>query len=520
MSADIGQTVSAEVAPLVAESVGRRTGARVLSIEDSMEGLLDPGALVSRGTRFVVSGTDEQLQRAADEMSVLTGRDEVYVSRDAGRTTIGFEPTENVIYTAKRIDLDDELRRELDETILSADDALMQMDEEAWTANRARYEHASKFDPRYRYQTLARGRGWRGATVFDRRQRATLYLNDNADLTTIVHETFHTFARDLDRSGKKALTDAYKASRAYTRIAVPARPTGAALMRKAEEWAADQFEAYSASGLASDPSLRLHPIFNAYADWGRRTGTIPNTRINAIDPRLQAMFGRMTPEVHGKNVAVFDVQQFRVMEAMRIALLRAEDEAHTTTYFRRNKTFLERSINHPFFGLYPLSYMYGKVLPELMRFMVKKPFGVDAPLAGAAMWDHVYDAAMLEMSGNTEFADVLNDNPEAIRFLTLLLPGLPNDINVNMPAWSRRVLRDSLAGEQVDFGKMFTDYLGYAMTDRASPESIMDGLAETQSLGRGVTDVFSGGQYRSEADIEIEESQREMQEGMYRNFAP
>lgn len=525
MDLDVAQAVSAEVAPLVAEAVGRRTGARIVGIEDSMEGDMDAGALVSRGTRFVVrADSPGAITDAADEIAVLTGR-ETYVIEDAGRTVIGFDPTygDEVTHMSRAVnELDAEgLADELDEIILAADEALMDIDEEAWSANRARYEHSSKFEPDvYRYQRGARGRGWRGATTFDRRRRATLYINDNADATTIVHETFHTWARDLDRSGKAALVDAYTASPKYRRMAVARRPTGAKLQRMAEEWAAEQFEAYAASGLAPDPKLRLHNIFNAYADWGRRSGVVSNTRVAALDPKLQALFDKMTPEVHGKEMAVFDPQQFRIMETLRVAIMRAEDESHTTQYFRRNKTFLERSVNHPFFGLYPVSYMYGKVLPEMARFLFKKPFGVNAPLAGAAMWNHVFDAMMLEMSGDTEFAQLLTDNPEAVRFFTLLLPGLPNDISVNFPAWMRRVATNSLTDEPTDFGGLMTDYLSYAMSDRLSPEAIMDGLSESSRVVGGMLDVFGGQGYESEAELKNQESLTEQSQGMYGRYAP
>ena len=520
MPEDVAQAISAEVAPLVAEAVGRRTGARIVGIEDSMEGPMDAGALVTRGTRFVVeSDSPGAIRDAADELAVLTGRETYVIDAGGGKTVIGFDPSygDGVTYMSRQLDeLDEGLVRELDDILLTADEALQDIDEEAWAANRGRYEHSAKFEPdTYRYQRGRGGRGWRGATAFDRRHRAQLYINDNADLTTIVHETFHSWARDLDRSGKKVLVDAYKSSRAYTQTAVARRPTGAKLNRKAEEWAAEQFEAYVGSGLAPDPTLRLHPIYNAYAQWGRRSGVIGPARVSGIHPKLHGLFEKITPEVHGKNVAVFDTTQFRIMEAFRIALLRAEDESHTVHYFRRGKTLLERSINHPFFGLYPVSYMYGKVLPELARFMFTKPFGVKAPLAGAAMWNHVYDAMMLEMSGNSDFAQVLNDNPEAVRFLSLVIPGLPNDMSVNMSAWMRRVMQASLTGTPIDFGKTFTDYLGYAMSDRASPETVMDGFADSWKLGQDALSVFGGQQYQSETELKEEASLAGAYEDMY-----
>jgi hypothetical protein len=323
-----------------------------------------------------------------------------------------------------------------------------------------------------------RGRGWAGATAFDADSRATFYLNrQKADLTTLVHESFHTFARNLQPSAIEAIHDIYAAARRKP------RPTTKTLSRDAEEWVAAQYENYVAKGFVEDPSLRLPHILNAYADWGRRVGRTTGQ----FDPRLQSLFDSVTPEVHGRNMSVWDPQQFMLAEAARIAWSASEEAAFKTHYYARGRSWLERSANHPYLGLYPLSYMWGKVLPELMRFLIEKPFGVDAPFAGLAMANHVWEAIQLELNTDDGIADFVAQMPETLHLLELMLPGTPWNLPVNMPAWTRRLGAAALQGDEVTLGSIgsaLTDTFAYAFGPGRAPRDVLrlaDELTEAMS---------------------------------------
>ena len=381
------------------------------------------------------------------------------------------------------------------------DRSFKEADPDAW-AKGAGDRHLQGFDESTDYTPYEQSspRGWRGATAYDTLGRATLFTNQHADLTTLVHESFHFWASELDPSGVEAI---HKAWIKANKIKKADRPTSHdRLKREAEEWAGVQFEKYVAEGFSGvDLPSEVHAIFNAYGDWGRAAGALPNVQ---MDPRLRDLFGKMSPDYHRGPMATFDVNQFRFMEAARISLQRAYEEAFAVHYFKRGRTWLERSLNHPYLGMYPASYMWGKVLPELLRFLVKKPFGVDAPFAGMAMANHVWEAVQIELSSDSDFAQLLQDNPEALRFISLLIPGTPWDIPVNIPAWLRRVVKADMRNEDMDVGGALTDTLVYAFGAGRGPFDLLQSAGQTAKFGAGLAGIAAGNDYTSKAEAEAE----------------
>lgn len=167
-----------------------------------------------------------------------------------------------------------------------------------------------------------------------------------------------------------------------------------------------------------------------------------------ISDEMSAMFDNMLKPVEAPAVpqrTAFDPAHFNpedeaVYAAAEEALLRAEDEAFRIHYYKRGRSFMERSINHPYFGLYPFSYMWGKMLPEMARFLVKTPFGVPAPFAGFEAAQQVYRGVLLQKEADPEFRDWMKDNDAAFRFGSMMLPALPWEIPVNAPLWARRIM--------------------------------------------------------------------------------
>jgi hypothetical protein len=84
--------------------------------------------------------------------------------------------------------------------------------------------------------------------------------------------------------------------------------------------------------------------------------------------------------------------------------------------------------------------MWGKVLPEMVRFLVKKPFGMDAPLGGLVLANHVYNNIQMQLQSDSDLAAFVKDHPEMVRMLSLLVPGTPWDIPVSPAAWTRTAL--------------------------------------------------------------------------------
>jgi hypothetical protein len=183
--------------------------------------------------------------------------------------------------------------------------------------------------------------------------------------------------------------------------------------------------------------------------------------------------------------AHFNLQEEAVYEAAQLALSRAEENAFTLHYYKRGRSLVERSINHPYFGLYPASYMWGKVLPELMRFLMVKPFGLDAPLGGLLLANNIYRQTLMQQQYNEDFRKTMLDNTDAFHMLSLLLPASPWEVPVNAPLWMRRFAENGLTYE--DKLRDLNEKYG----DQPIPDEEMPPMMDLASGARTVRDMLS-----------------------------
>jgi hypothetical protein len=146
-----------------------------------------------------------------------------------------------------------------------------------------------------------------------------------------------------------------------------------------------------------------------------------------------------------------------LFKAYRYVYEKALKQANRTTYFNPERSLFERSINHPFLGFYPYSYMFKKILPEMIEFLFKKPFGTYAPGAGYQSYIHVRDYVEHQIETDYTLRNNLENMDEVAFMVTQLFPGVPWDITAVPPAYLRNVAR-SLAGADKDYG--IGDFVG------------------------------------------------------------
>jgi hypothetical protein len=256
-------------------------------------------------------------------------------------------------------------------------------------------------------------------------ERAVLYfVNGSADGTSAIHETFHLFARNLDQSARDQFRDAYNRAHRLT-----GRDAKRAFTRDVEEWVAAEFEAFAAGEFPPDASYAS--TFHAYAQWGKAHGIKKGSQLGDL-------FDKVMEDWQGTPAGLQNLDDVRISEAVRYAMLKAEEESHSTGYYRRGNSWLMRSMNHPYMGFYPASYMWGKVLPEVTRFLLKKPFGVSAPLGGLMAFGHVYRNIQMQLDSDEGFADFLEKHPDTVRMMSMMVPGSPVEMPVNLPVIARR----------------------------------------------------------------------------------
>ena len=179
-----------------------------------------------------------------------------------------------------------------------------------------------------------------------------------------------------------------------------------------------------------------------------------------------------------------------VWQAWRSTFEQASRQAFQTHFFRPQRGWLERTANHPYLGIYPLSYM-AKVGVEFTRFLLRRPFGLDAPLVGFTAVEKVQRAYVAAVADDREFRAWLQDHPDAMYLATALIPGDPTSLGMGAPAWARHVSEDATAGRDITVetvGREVQDSAGYAFGAVRGPVTLAEGAID---LVGAAGDVFA-----------------------------
>ena len=225
-------------------------------------------------------------------------------------------------------------------------------------------------------------------------------------------------------------------------------PTPGQWSKAQEEFFAHMVLHWINTGDVANPDLAN--ALNHFRNW---VGTIQKERATnglppiEASPQMQAKFNRMTSRP-GVETVPYSVEDQVLRQAARGVVREAWDEAHSTQFYKKDRSALERSINHPYIGLYPASYMWGKVLPEMVRFLALRPFGMTTPFLGWNIAREVGDSIRSQSENDPSVKQFLADNEDAFMFLSMFFPGLPQDIPANFSLPLRRIAEQGLEGQQ------------------------------------------------------------------------
>jgi len=282
-------------------------------------------------------------------------------------------------------------------------------------------------------------RGTLGATVTRADGKHQYYLSKARRRDTFLHEVAHAWLQDLDPSGVRQLLDAYNAEVLARRSAGrPPRKYGHKMARQTQvantdfhEWFANNFVEWVRTGNAPHPGLKpLFQHFNRVLKQSRLRGSLNKEVRGFLDDAARVAPARpYAYNVDEQTILDFAVGNFRAVDR----------ESKDLIYFKGERNLFERSLNHPYLGLYPLSYMWGKVLPELVEFLAFRPFGFQAPLLGLNVVNDIYKGVMLQQEYDPELRAWLENYEPALRAIGMMVPGLPWDLPVNAPLWVRRL---------------------------------------------------------------------------------
>lgn len=151
------------------------------------------------------------------------------------------------------------------------------------------------------------------------------------------------------------------------------------------------------------------------------------------------------------------------------------------------RTVLERSLNHPLFGLYPSSYMWGKVLPETIKFLAKNPY------AATYVINDVQRAIAIQREYDPDFEDKMNsvDRSAAAFWIDYMTPGLPwSDHSARVSP----MVRDLMKGDLIN---IIPDEL-----NTMSPKRWYDQTLRSLQEIPGAVDTITGGDQQTQQRLQ------------------
>lgn len=139
---------------------------------------------------------------------------------------------------------------------------------------------------------------------------------------------------------------------------------------------------------------------------------------------------------------------YEAIDAFKYAFDRGAKVASRSIYYAQDIPYLVRSFNHPFLGVYPLSYMTTKIIPEFSRALFTRiPFvPAKTPLiggerlgAGFNAYREISEAVQQELEyGDGGLVKDFNDQSDLLYFINMLFPAIPSQIGFSVPAWIRK----------------------------------------------------------------------------------
>jgi hypothetical protein len=183
-------------------------------------------------------------------------------------------------------------------------------------------------------------------------------------------------------------------------------------------------------------------------------------RLPGLDEALKKMENKefLAPDEEaalGRGLANFLFQRSAMQDMVgffKAAHVKGMQIAAQEQLYNPYKGALERTLNHPFLGPYPTSYMYGKILPAFINSLFKyAPFTSEyAPFLGYRRFDLIADHVATALETSPELQEYVNSRPPLIMFLNGLLPGWPTDIGVSLPYWLREGVMRPVAENKLE----------------------------------------------------------------------
>ncbi len=228
-----------------------------------------------------------------------------------------------------------------------------------------------------------------------------------------------------------------------------------------------------------------------FAKWS--TGAVADTivsRGSSVHGGLLERLGQMPTA----DAAPYNFTEAALQDAATQSMRAKWSDAYRLQYFKQSRNMLERSVNHPMFGIYPASYMWGKIMPEMVRFIAKEPFGVRTGAMAYSLYD-IQRAVALQREFDPTFDAKIEElgHNQALSFLGYMLPSVPWDIQSSFPSWARDLAAQGMENqERVDAGGV-NEGIDLIKPAVDTAKKLSPYQTSIPWAARGLEDVFGGG---------------------------
>jgi hypothetical protein len=366
-----------------------------------------------------------------------------------------------------------------------------------------------------------------------------------ADAVTGIHELVHIFSRagmdpslreavsrswdeytthveslasDLDDRAAAATTKSVASryrNRANALRAGIGTPDGTAWGTAQEEHFVRLVLSYIDRGVPPTPEMRN--AIEHFRNWVKLTQNSinqPGMPPVQVSPAMQAKLNRMFSRP-GIETVPYNAEDAAMRMAAMQTVRSSWDEAHATHFYKRDRSMMERSINHPYIGLYPASYMWGKVLPEMLRFLALRPFGMETPFLTWNVAREIGDTIRAQSETDESFRQFLSDNEDAFMLFSMFFPGLPQDIPANASLPLRRIAEQGLENQvkfaqgmsaeevkDIDYAKGAGDAMFYALGPAGTVRTVNETLGMAGDLARSTAAQVQGEMLPDQTEFE------------------
>lgn len=205
--------------------------------------------------------------------------------------------------------------------------------------------------------------------------------------------------------------------------------------------------------------------------------------VQTLDPKMVAgdVMRNIVDNIPVEGASPYHFTQGVLMNTLAENFRLAEKDAIRLAHMSTDRSVLERSINHPFFAMYPSSYFWGKVIPETFRFIGYEPFGMKTSL-GAQAYYHTKQSIDLQSQYDPRMKALWASlgKSAVVGLLSYLSPSMPwEDMKSNLPPWLRSLSKGD------DFSAMLQKEIDTFSPDRWV-KHFTDAGAE---VGAGVSSV-------------------------------